>query len=67
MLTADLIHLAKNGQQELAVVSSDDDLWPGIQMALLAGAHVIQVHTRSGRPTPLAYSIGLPYYKQVTL
>jgi uncharacterized LabA/DUF88 family protein len=67
MLTADLIHLAKGGQRELAVVSSDDDLWPGIQTALLAGARVIHVHTRTDRQTPVTYSSGLLHYKQATL
>jgi hypothetical protein len=67
MLTADLIHLAKVGQHDLAVVSSDDDLWPGIQTALLYGARVIQVHTRAGRETPEAYRSGLVQYKDATL
>lgn len=67
MITADLIHLAKSGQLDLAVVSSDDDLWPGIQVALLYGARVIQVHTRSGRPTPAEYTTGLAQYKDASL
>ncbi len=67
MLTADLIHLAKCGAQELVVVSSDDDLWPGIQTALLYGAGVSQIHTRNDRRTPAAYSTGLKRYRQATL
>jgi hypothetical protein len=67
MMTADLVHLAKLGRHDLAVVSSDDDLWPGIQTALLYGARVIQVHTRPGRDTPEDYARGLVQYKDTRL
>ena len=67
MITADLIHLAKTGQHDLAVVSSDDDLWPGIQTALVYGARVIQVHTRADRETPHCYTAGLAQYKDTAL
>jgi hypothetical protein len=45
MLTADLIHLAHSGEQFVAIVSSDDDMWPGIITAVHAGAHVLHVQT----------------------
>jgi hypothetical protein len=67
MMTVDLIHLVKSGQQDLAIISSDDDLWPGIQAALLYGGRVIQVHTRPGRPTPPDYTAGLAQYKYTNL
>jgi hypothetical protein len=67
MITADLIHLAKSGEHDLALVSSDDDLWPGVQTALLYGARVIQVHTREGREMPESYITGLDQYKHTAL
>lgn len=65
MIVADLIHLASRGETPLGLVSSDDDMWPGILSALNVGASVIHVHTRvpiiqtayltgtSGQYTPL--------------
>ena len=67
MITADLIHFAKIGQHDLAVVSSDDDVWPGIQTALLYGARVTQVHTRQGQETRECYTKGLKQYKFTSL
>jgi len=46
MLVADLIHFAMAGNSPIAVVSSDDDLWPGILMALDAGSHVLHVRPK---------------------
>jgi hypothetical protein len=37
-------------------VSADDDLWPGIQVALLWGARVLHVHPLPGRSTPAQYA-----------
>lgn len=47
MLVSDLIHFSGNGESVLAVVSSDDDLWPGILTALDLGTHVIHVGPKS--------------------
>ncbi|MBW7913512.1 MAG: hypothetical protein H3C54_07420 [Taibaiella sp.] len=49
MLTVDLVDLAIIGNNIL-VVSSDDDLWPGILSALTKGVQVVQMHTK-GRNT----------------
>ena len=46
MLTVDLIHFVDSGVKRLALVSSDDDFWPGIAYILTKGARVIQLHTR---------------------
>ena len=46
MLVADLIHLASSGETSLAIVSSDDDLWPGMLMAMSNGTHVVHVCTK---------------------
>src|SRR5208282_577710 len=37
MIVSDLIHLASTGESAIAVVSSDDDLWPGMLMAMSKG------------------------------
>ncbi|MGA3334756.1 MAG: hypothetical protein ABSC62_11410 [Terracidiphilus sp.] len=47
MIVADLIHLAGHGETPIALVSSDDDMWPGILCALNVGANVIHLHTRA--------------------
>ena len=67
MLTADIIHLARTGAPKLVVVSSDDDLWPGIRTACLLGSTVVHVQTRD-RSTP-EYYVGPPdrRYLQVHL
>jgi hypothetical protein len=67
MITADLIHFAKIGSFDLAVVSSDDDLWPGMHTALMYGARVIQVHTRENHGSELTYAIGIKQYKHTFL
>jgi hypothetical protein len=46
MLVSDLIHLAFSGERCISVVSSDDDLWPGMLMAMHEGTHVIQLLTK---------------------
>ena len=46
MLVSDLIHLAYLGESSLAVVSSDDDLWPGMLMAMSHGVDVVHVCTK---------------------
>lgn len=46
MLTSDLILMASR-KSEVFVVSSDEDMWPGIKTALSLGAGITQVHTKS--------------------
>jgi hypothetical protein len=45
MLTSDLIFSAKTNNP-IAIVSSDDDFWPGILTALAYGISVTQIHTK---------------------
>jgi hypothetical protein len=66
MLTADLIYLGRRGHK-LAVVSSDDDLWPGMQTALLQGAEVIQLHTHPSMFMPKVYIRGLKEFSEALL
>jgi uncharacterized LabA/DUF88 family protein len=56
MLTVDMMNVAQTKGESFAIVSSDDDMWPGIRSALLLGCHVFHVHTKSGRSTPTWYS-----------
>jgi uncharacterized LabA/DUF88 family protein len=56
MLVTDLIHFASRHKETLVVVSSDDDLWPGIHSAVVHGATLHHVQTISGRFTPPYYS-----------
>jgi hypothetical protein len=47
MLAADLIYFsAQKTYPLLAVVSSDDDMWPGIRTAIAFSSKIVQVHTR---------------------
>lgn len=46
MLVADLIHLAVGGESALGVVSSDDDLWPGLIAAIDRGTQVVHLRTK---------------------
>ncbi len=46
MLVSDLIHLSTNGEENVAIVSSDDDLWPGMLTAMHNGTKLIHVCTK---------------------
>lgn len=46
MIVADLIYWAsRSNHPPLAVLSSDDDMWPGIRTAIAFGHPIIQIHT----------------------
>lgn len=45
MLAADALFHTHSEDRQIAVVSSDDDLWPAIRMALQFGLYVVHVHT----------------------
>lgn len=59
MLTADLVYLARGSTTCFVVVSSDDDLWPAIRLALLAGHSVVHLHTKPQRRTAAHYCRGV--------
>jgi hypothetical protein len=67
MLVADLIYLSHNREPYVVVVTSDDDVWPGIIVGMQLGTHVIHVRTKyDGRPS--SYLAGVPgKYSGVTL
>ena len=55
MLVSDLIYLACTTRNPVVVVSTDDDLWPGIRTALRLGLPVHHIHT-ANRTTPTIYA-----------
>ena len=59
MLTADAIFAARS-QGKIAIVTNDDDLWPGICTAGHLGAAIYHVHPRPGRRTPDLYLPSAP-------
>ena len=59
MLTVDLIHASSWMKSDVVVVTSDDDLWPGIRTAVSMGVSVHHIHTQGGRRTPGHYTTGV--------
>jgi hypothetical protein len=58
MLVSDLIHVSRL-DGVIAIVTSDDDIWPGIINALVNGVHLI--HVRTGNDSShMGYSSDLP-------
>jgi uncharacterized LabA/DUF88 family protein len=46
MLVSDMVHLAHSGETCIAILSSDDDLWPGLLMAMSLGIRVVHLGTK---------------------
>lgn len=66
MIVADIISLASRNYA-CAVVSSDDDIWPGIRAAVEFGSPVYHLQSKPNRTTPTYYTEGVPEnYLQVT-
>ena len=55
MLVSDLILLASRKEEDLVVVSSDDDIWPGVRTAVHLGAQVTLIHTGMQFPSTLNF------------
>lgn len=67
MLAVDLFHFSRFSNRWIAVVSSDDDLFPAIHAAILNGASVLHIHPNPGRTSPVHYARLLPErYLQAT-
>lgn len=60
LLATDLLTLHTRGDQEVAVVSSDDDFWPPIRFVVLNGMTVLHVHTSNNNNPHRSYTDGLP-------
>ena len=58
MLASDVFFNVHERVPRIAVVSSDDDLWPAISTALQFGVDVVHVHTEKGRTTKTDYLYG---------
>lgn len=56
MLVSDLIYLGQKETNGITIVSTDDDMWPGIQTTLAMGKKVIHIHPRPHRKTPGWYA-----------
>ena len=63
MLTSDMISIARQ-DLKYAIVSSDDDFWPGILTSISLGSIVYHFHTKPGHITPNHYlqTVAQNYY-----
>lgn len=66
-IVADLIHLSLSGHETITLVSSDDDLWPGIISSLLNGSRLIHVHTTGSNTARLYRDPSFGRYFEVTI
>ena len=55
MIAADLFAVHLQSSRKVAVVTSDDDLWPPIKLLLQLGVQVFHIHTIPNRRTPAMY------------
>lgn len=68
MMLSDLIYFSQNGCNVIALVSSDDDLWPGILTGLHNGSEIRHIRTRPQTRDYYGYASNLPgIYKVSTL
>ena len=71
LIVTDMAYIAyARKSPDLVLISSDNDMWPGVLVAVRAGCFVTHLHTKQGRKTPkhLLQSLGGPlekYYMQV--
>lgn len=61
MLTADLIHAARGGGAQVAVVTNDDDIWPGIYAVVRQGAQVHHIRPVRRKAWPYAAALSAGY------
>ena len=55
MMTADVVHLSQHSTDAIVMISDDDDLWPGIHLAVSNGAQIVHVHPHPDRMAPPHY------------
>ncbi len=71
LIVADMAYVAYGRKaHDIVLVSSDNDMWPGVLVAIRAGCFVTHIHTKVGRRTPrhLLQTLGGPlehFYAQV--
>lgn len=66
MLVADIVYLGKPNTN-ICVVSSDDDILPGILSALTNGARILHVKTKEENSSKFPYLSQYPGYNEFTL
>ena len=67
MMVADLMHLSHSGESAVAVVTADDDIWPGVISGMQLGARIIHIWTKHHNRHP-QYLNGVPgKYSRVAL
>lgn len=64
MLVVDLVRLGQTASELIVLVSSDDDMWPGLRAALLHNARVLHV---SARMPPQYQSLTSEGYSRITI
>lgn len=52
LMVADIIHLSMAGDKDIVVVTSDDDMWPGIRVALLLSTRIVNIQTKMRKFPP---------------
>lgn len=68
MISCDMYYLNQTQEQQIVLVSSDDDFWPCIRTSLVMGKKVLHIHTHPSRPTPVGYSqYATTNYRQIHL
>jgi hypothetical protein len=67
MIVADVIHLAGKGEVTIGIVSSDDDIWPGMLSAMQIGANIIHIQPGNFRQTSPYLQTGKGKYYPVGL
>jgi len=55
MMVSDMIYLSYSGEDTISIVSSDDDMIPGVRNSLTYGTKVVHIHTGSRKSTPNEY------------
>ncbi len=66
MMVADLAHAQDQGYQDICVVSRDDDIWPGLGIAVLRARQLFHVSTAKTQRLPKYFSeLPSPPYSQL--
>lgn len=73
LMVADMAHAAYvDGDQDIVVVTSDTDIWPGVLLAIKGGCAVTQIHATPNMRVPKSLTNMLPpgvstYFNEISL
>jgi hypothetical protein len=73
LMVADMAHAAYvDKDDDIVVITSDTDIWPGVLLAIKAGCAVTQIHATPNMRTPVALTNMLPsriksYFNEISL